>query len=180
MIEFPMPSGSELLVGRKKVAAEVVRLCGELNRDYGDREVLYLTIMNGGQIFSSLLAQGLTFDLRMDYLQVGRYGNQTRGGQLSWLHRPQQEIAEREVLLIDDIFDQGYTMQAVMGYCREQGARSVRSVVLVEKQHAREKAACRPDYVGMKLPDRYLFGLGMDFENRWRQLPDIHALRKGQ
>ena len=90
--------------------------------------------------------------------------------------RPHVEMRDRIVLLVDDILDEGYTLQAIRKYCIEQGARRVLIAVLCEKKHGRVVPGLVADFVGLEVPDRYVFGYGMDYHELGRNLPAIHAL----
>ncbi len=175
-IDALLPPGSERIVARAEIERTLDRLAADLNRDFAGKPVLYLTVMNGALIFAADLAQRLCLDMRMDYLQVSRYGNETEGGILEWVARPRKSMAGQHVLIVDDIYDEGHTMEAVKKFCQAQAAASVSIVVMAEKDHPREKAATAPDYVGLTVPDRFVFGYGMDYREKLRQLPEIYAL----
>ncbi len=148
--------------------------------DYsGDRPV-YLTVMHGGLPFAAQLAMELGelgLDLEFDYLHATRYRGETSGGELVWKHRPATPLQGRRVLLVDDIVDEGQTLAAVRAWCVEQGAAEVRIAALAVKAHDRCVEGVRADYKGVDVPDRYVFGYGMDFHEQGRNLPAIYALR---
>ncbi len=149
----------------------------QLNTDYVNQGIVYLTIMNGGMIFASDLAKKLNLDMEMDYVQVSRYGLETHGGQLIWKHQCETNLEGKHVILVDDIFDEGYTLQAVDEWCRKKGAKSVKSAVLVSKIHERGYADLRPDYSAIEVEDLYIFGYGMDYQEKLRHLNDIYYLK---
>ncbi|HQK77947.1 MAG TPA: phosphoribosyltransferase family protein, partial [Candidatus Hydrogenedentes bacterium] len=107
-------------------------------------------------IVAGRLLPRLDFQLRLGYLHATRYQGATRGGDLAWVHRPKAAIHGRHILLLDDILDEGLTLEAAVQACREDGAASVRCAVLVEKDRPR-RCTLHPDYVGIRTPDRYLF-----------------------
>ena len=129
-----------------------------------------------GQLSLELGALGL--DLEFDYLHATRYRGETTGGELVWKHRPATALYGRRVLLVDDILDEGYTLAAVRQWCMEQGATDVRIAALTTKQHTRVIEGIRADYVGLEVPDRYVFGFGMDYHEQGRNLPGIYALKE--
>ena len=104
-----------------------------------------------------------------------RYRNRTSGGALTWKRRHETPLAGRSVLVVDDILDEGYTLQDIVAQCRQDGARRVVSAVLSEKIHDRG-CGFHADVVGLKLPDRYVFGYGMDFKGFLRNAPGIFAV----
>ena len=108
---------------------------------------------------------------------MGRYGDATRGGALTWHARPRVSLKNRHVVLLDDIVDEGVTLDALKAFCLSADAAGVTTVVLLDKATVRARTgAPAPDLAALVCPDRYVFGWGMDFEGYWRNLPDIHAL----
>ncbi|BAO44067.1 hypoxanthine-guanine phosphoribosyltransferase [Thiolapillus brandeum] len=139
------------------------------------RNPLLLAVMNGGLVPLGMLLPRLDFPLRVDYLHATRYRERTFGTDLQWKKRPETSLEGETVVIVDDILDEGYTLDAIAAYCREQGAREVISVVLVHKQHDRSNGF-EADIVGMTMPDQYLFGYGMDYKGYWRNAPGIFAV----
>ena len=172
-----LPENSELLVKHEQIQQSISELAEQLNNDYDGKEVVYLTVMNGGMIFATDLAKKLDLNMEMDYVQVSRYGTETTGGQLIWKHRCETNLEAKHVLLIDDIFDEGYTLMAVHEWCEKQKAKSVKSVVLVSKNHNRGYADYKVDYSGFEVEDLYIFGYGMDYQEKLRHLNDIYYLK---
>jgi len=171
-----LPENSTLLYSRGKIQKHIKEMADTLNADYKGQEVVFLTIMNGGMIFATDLAKNLNLDMEMDYVQVSRYGTETTGGQLIWKHQCETILKDKHVLLIDDIFDEGYTLMAVDEWCKEKGAASVKSAVLVTKKHDRGYADFQVDYYGIEVEDLYIFGYGMDYQEKLRHLNDIYHL----
>lgn len=176
MYQKILPPGSQVLINEREINQAIDELANRLNADYADKEVAFLTIMNGGMIFASSLSTRLNIDMEMDYLQLSRYGKSQTGGQLVWKYQPEINMHNRHVILCDDIYDEGHTLEAAHNWCIKQGAKSARSVVLVHKNHDRTYADYKPDYVALDIPDHYIFGYGMDLEEKLRQLPAIYYL----
>lgn len=151
------------------------RLADAINHDLHDRELLVLCIMNGGLVLTGLLLPRLRMPLRVDYIHATRYREQLSGEKLHWRVEPTNELSGRDVLLIDDILDEGYTLDAIIDFCKNQSASSVSAAVLVQKEHDR---GVRPpvSYVGLNVPDRYVFGSGMDYKGYWRNAAGIYAV----
>jgi hypoxanthine phosphoribosyltransferase len=136
---------------------------------------LLVCIMNGGLVFAADLMRKLTLDLEFDYMRAARY-HAEEGGDLVLRVVPETPLAGRQVLLVDDIFDEGRTLAAISEFCRQEGATAVRAAVLLDKPNPRRVAGFSPDFVGLVCPDRFVFGYGMDLSGRWRALPDVRAL----
>ena len=167
---------SEVLFERADLENAIHRIAAQINQDYVGERPVYLTVMHGGMIFASLLSLEFTFDVEFDYLHATRYRGATTGSGLAWLHRPATPLEGRRVLLADDILDEGHTLKAVKHWCEDQGAVDVRIAVLAEKIHDRRVEDIDADYIGIEVPDRYVYGFGMDFNEQGRNLPGLYAL----
>lgn len=166
---------SELLFGQQTIEAELDRLASEIRAVLADRLPLVLTVMNGGVVFAGKLLPRLEFPLECDYLHATRYRDTTAGGGIDWRALPKKEVQGRCVLVLDDILDEGITLAAIRQKLLDLGAAEVWIAVLAEKRLPRTKPV-RADFVGLELPDRYVFGMGMDAYGFWRNLPGIYAV----
>ncbi|KPN20576.1 hypoxanthine-guanine phosphoribosyltransferase [Xanthomonas sp. Mitacek01] len=172
---------ADLLFDRDTLEDAIETMADEIADDYGDDDTppVFITIMHGGMPFAAQLAFALgenELDLEFDYLHATRYRGNTTGSGLAWLHRPATPLQGRRVLLVDDILDEGHTLKAVRQWVEDQGAADVRVAVLAVKDHDRLVDGIEADYVGVEVPDRYVFGYGMDFHEQGRNLPGIYAL----
>jgi hypoxanthine phosphoribosyltransferase len=172
-------SEAECLHREASVEAELDRMAEQITGELADADPLVLCVMVGALVTTAALVTRLPFPVQIDYVHVGRYRGATRGGRLLWHRHPELSLHGRTVLVIDDILDEGYTLDAILGYCHEAGAQRVRSAVLVEKRHGRPRADVLADYVGLSVPDRYVFGYGMDYRSHLRNLTGIYALKEG-
>ena len=153
------------------------RLASEISADLADKDPLLITVMNGGVFLAGRLLPLLDFPLEMDYLHATRYRGETSGGQIQWLATPETPLLDRHVLIIDDILDVGSTLMAIIDACQAQQPASVRTAVLVDKQHDRKAVAgLKADYTGVQAEDAYLFGAGMDYKGYWRNAPGLFAV----
>jgi hypoxanthine phosphoribosyltransferase len=173
---------ADIIHDRTTLDAAIRRMANRIHEDYLDElePPLYVTIMHGGMPFASELGFALGergLDIQFDYLHATRYRGQTSGSGLAWLHRPATPMRGRRVLLVDDILDEGHTLLAVKRWCEDQGAADVRVAVLSVKVHDRCVEGIAADYVGVEVPDRYVFGFGMDYHEQGRNLPAIYALK---
>jgi hypoxanthine phosphoribosyltransferase len=167
---------SDLVAGADEVQSAIRRLAGEIEREMKDRYPLVLVVMGGAVVFAGQLLPLLRMPLDLDYIHVTRYGAATTGGGVEWRVDPPQGARARAVLVLDDILDGGQTMRAIRDRLLEAGAASFRCAVLVEKIRSVERPLT-PDFVGLRIPDRFVFGCGMDAKGYWRNLPEIRAIR---
>ncbi len=160
---------------RPTVEGALDRMAADITRDFAGGDLVVVCVMNGGLIATAALLERLHFALRVDYMHASRYRERTSGDELHWKVEPSQDLAGKHVLIVDDILDEGYTMDAIIRFCQQANPASVRAAVLVQKRHQR---GVRPqiDYVGLDVPDRYVFGYGMDYKGYWRNAPGIFAV----
>src|SRR5262245_30924242 len=167
---------ADLVCSETAVQQALRRLAEEIATRLGERYPLVLSVMGGSVVFSGQLLPLLRFPLEFDYLHATRYDGATRGGVLSWKVLPNRPVAGRPVLVLDDILDEGTTMAAIKRRLLEDGAAEVLCAVFADKNLGRAKPVSA-DFVGITVPDRYVFGFGMDVEEAWRNLPAIYALK---
>lgn len=169
------PAGSERLLGAAAVAEALDRQAERLVARLGNRQaVTMVVLMNGGLYPAVELARRLDFPFAMDHVHATRYRGATSGGELHWGRWPDR--VSGSILLVDDIFDEGHTLQAVRERLLDDGAEEVVTAVLALKQHDRGLPRNWVDDAALTVPDRYVFGCGMDWHGYWRQLDDIWAL----
>ena len=169
---------SELLYDRAALEAAIDRMAADISARLKGERPVYVTVLTGGLITAGMLAPRVAVDLDLDfdYVHVTRYHGATSGGELHWKARPRHDFSGRIVLFVDDILDEGHTLEALKRYAIEAGAAAVYIAVLVRKEHDREVAAVKADFVGLTVPDRYVFGFGMDYEEHGRSLFGIYAV----
>lgn len=167
---------SEEIADANTVQASLDRLGREISDTLHDRFPLVLPVMGGAIVFAGQLLPRLDFPLEFDYLHVTRYRGKTQGGAIEWRVLPGKSVAGRTVLVIDDILDEGETLYAVRQKLLEMGAARVHTAVLADKEIPNKKPI-QADFVGLKVPNRFVFGCGMDAYGLWRNLPEIRALK---
>lgn len=167
---------AEIICTAAEVQAAVARVAGEINAALAERHPLVLSVMGGAVVFTGQLLPLLDFPLDFDYLHVTRYGSARQGGALTWKVAPGESVAGRVVLVLDDILDEGETLAAVRKRVLELGAAACYCAVFADKATGKAKPI-RADFTGIELPDRFVFGFGMDIEGAWRNLPAIYALK---
>lgn len=169
---------SDLLASEAEVVNAIARIAAEMTTELNESNPVLICCMNGGLVFAGQLLTKLQFPLQVDYVHATRYGHEINGVALDWKIRPQFDLHDRTVVLLDDILDEGITLAAIAAYCREQGAANVLMAVLVEKLHLRKVTpGMRADFTGIEVGDRFLFGYGLDYKGYWRNAPGIYALK---
>ncbi|HSC83409.1 MAG TPA: hypoxanthine-guanine phosphoribosyltransferase [Pseudomonas sp.] len=161
-----------------QVEAAIDQVAEAINGELAESNPVVFCVMNGGLIFAGKLLPKLGFPLELSYLHATRYRSETTGGELFWKAKPEISFIDREVLIIDDILDEGHTLSAIIEFCKHAGATKVHTAVLIDKTHDRK---ARPDlkanYVGLPCEDRFIFGYGMDYKGYWRNAAGIFAVK---
>jgi hypoxanthine phosphoribosyltransferase len=168
---------SDPVLSAGEVQAAIQRVAGEIEQRLADAYPLVLAVMGGAVVFAGQILPLLRFPLDFDYIHASRYGAQTQASSIDWRVTPPQNLAGRSVLVLDDILDGGETMAEIRTRVLELGASRFHCAVLVEKMLARRKPIA-PDFVGLQIADRFVFGCGMDAKGYWRNLPEIRAMRE--
>ncbi|GAB2897206.1 hypoxanthine-guanine phosphoribosyltransferase [Uliginosibacterium flavum] len=169
---------ADCLVDNARVEAALDALALTISARLADSNPLVFVVMNGGLVVAGRLLPKLNFPLEVSYLHASRYGHALNGNLLDWRVRPTQDLRGRTVLVLDDILDEGFTLQAILEYLKAEGAAEVLSAVLVHKDHPRKAVpGMRADFTGLDVADRFLFGCGMDYKGYWRNAPGIYALK---
>ncbi len=169
---------ADCLVPEAQVYAAIDTMATQITDALKDSNPLLLCAMNGGLILTGQLLPRLKFPVQAEYLHATRYRQETTGGILEWKLRPDVDMNGRTVLIVDDILDEGTTLDAIADYCRTQGASQVLTAVLVDKQHDRKaRPDLKADFTGLEVEDRFLFGFGMDYKGYWRNAPGIYAVK---
>jgi hypoxanthine phosphoribosyltransferase len=167
---------ADLLCDEAEVRAAIARLADEITAELKGSNPLVLAVMGGSIFFAGNLLPLLRFPLELDTIEASRYGKSTSGGRIVWTVEPGDNVKGRTVLVLDDILDGGETLAAIRDRVKLLGAREFFSAVLTDKDIGRTKPIV-PDFIGLKLPNRYVFGCGMDVSEAWRNLPAIYAVK---
>ena len=170
-------AGAEVIHSAETVAAAVTRVAAEITEKLGDTNPLLLCVMSGGVPFAGQLMTQLHFPLEFDYMHVTRYGQETSGGALSWRAAPWTSVKDRTVLILDDILDEGVTLAAIVERMKQLGAKACYTAVATDKLNGKNKPL-KADFVALTVPDRFVFGYGMDVRGAFRNLPAIYAMKE--
>ena len=170
------PDLESVLFTEQQIRRRVKSLGRELKQVYGDTEFTMISIINGAVLFTADLMREIDNPVRLDCIRISSYANRTKSvGTPQIVHSLTIDIAKRHVLLIDDILDTGKTITLVAGLVAKLKPASLKTCVLLDKQGRRE-VAFEADFVGFKIPDRFVVGYGLDFAERYRNLPCIGVL----
>jgi hypoxanthine phosphoribosyltransferase len=167
---------ADCLFDASAVTAAYDRISRALRAEYATLNPVVLCVMIGGLIPTVELIKRLNFPFELDYLHATRYRSETTGSNLVWKVEPSTALKDRHVLIIDDILDEGHTLLAIQRAVLDQAPASLKTAVLSEKRHNRKAPGVAAQFVGLQLPDRYVFGCGMDYKEYFRQLPGIFAV----
>jgi hypoxanthine phosphoribosyltransferase len=166
----------KILIGEEQVREGVQRLAQEITAQYADRPLTIIGVLTGSIVLLADLIRQLSMPLRVGVIQARSYrGASTRRGPLILNSDLMPDIAGRDVLLIDDIFDTGHTLLETISLLDDMRPASIRSAVFLQKQ-GRQKVSYEPDYVAFEIPDEFVVGFGLDYQDAYRHLPYVAAL----
>lgn len=169
---------ADLVCSAEQVNAALDRLATDISARLKGTDPLVLVVMNGALMPASQIFLRMDFPFQISYIHVTRYRGETSGGEINWVARPNVPVAGRTVLVVDDIFDEGTTLKAIIDELKQAGVAEIYSAVLVDKRHDRKEPGLKIDFIGLEVEDRYVFGCGMDYKEYWRNLPAIYALKE--
>ena len=168
---------ADLIHSPEAVEAAIEKMGREITAVLSDKNPVILCLMIGGIIPTGKLLPLLNFPLQVEYIHATRYRGETRGGELYWIRKPTISLQDRHVLIVDDILDEGTTLMAMVKECKNSQAKTIRTAVLADKQLVKERNFKKADFTGVTVPDRYLFGYGMDYKEYLRNAPGIFAVK---
>ena len=165
-----------MLIGEAEIAARVRELAADIERDFVERDLLVVALLTGTVPFLADLIRHITLPMRLDFMGVSSYGNNTAPGELVFTKELRLEACDRDVLLVDDILDTGKTLRAVIDKLNALEPKSIKTCVLLEKK-SRRAEQITADYIGFEVPDAFVVGYGLDYAERYRNLPFIGILK---
>jgi len=170
------PEVERVLITDAQIARRVRTLARVIERDFRGREVVVISLLNGTVLFLADLIRHLSLPLRLDFIGVSSYGAGTESGELVFTKELRLDVRGRDVLLVDDILDTGKTLSRVIPKLRALNPRRIKVCVLLDKPSRRvEKVAA--DYVGFEIPDVFVVGYGLDYAEKYRNLPFVGVLK---
>lgn len=165
-----------VLITDVQLARRIRRLSAEIERDFRGREMVVVSLLSGTVMFLADLIRHLSIPMRLDFIGVSSYGTGTTSGELVFTKELRLDVRGRDVLLVDDILDTGRTMKRVLAKLRPLKPRRIKTCVLLDKS-ARRVEKVRADYVGFSIPDLFVIGYGLDYAERYRNLPFVGVLK---
>lgn len=171
-------SSLPVLIPREEVASAVARLAAQISRDYFDKNPLLIGILKGSFVFMADLIRQLGFPLELDFIRLSSYGGSTRSsGRVRVVQSLRSVVGARHVLVIEDIVDTGVTVAFIMDYLQKKRPASLALCALLDKP-SRRRVPVAIDYLGITVPDKFLVGYGLDFNEKYRNLPDVCVLEE--
>ena len=164
-----------VLINEDQIQQRLQALSRAIQRDFVGRELVVISLLNGTVMFLADLIRHLSLPLRLDFIGVSSYGNGTLPGELLFTKELRLDVQGRDVLLVDDILDTGHTMARVLQKVRALKPRRIKTCVLLNKP-TRRVVKVEADYVGFDIPDCFVVGYGLDFAERYRNLPFVGVL----
>lgn len=167
----------EILLNEAQIDDIVTRLAEQIDRDYADKRLVLVSILKGSVMFTAALMGKLKTGAEIEFMKVSSYGAQTKStGCISvLLDLKRDDLEDLDLLIVEDIIDSGRTLNLLTNLLRERGAKSVRTVTLLDKPSRRE-VNYTPDYIGAEIPDEFVVGYGLDYDERFRNLPFVGIL----
>jgi len=165
-----------VLITEDQIARRIRALAREIQRDYARRELVIVSLLNGTVLFLADLIRHLPLPLRLDFMGVSSYGKGTESGELVFTKELRLDVRGRDVLLVDDILDTGRTMKRVLEKLHHLKPQRIRTCVLLDKP-ARRVENVPADYIGFRIPDLFVVGYGLDYAERYRNLPFVGVLK---
>ena len=165
-----------VLIPQTQIARRVRELAREIGRDFAGKDMVVVSLLNGTVMFLADLIRHLNLPLRLDFIGVSSYGTGTTSRELVFTKELRLDVRGRDVLLVDDILDTGKTMRCVVDKLNELKPRQIKTCVLLDKP-ARRVENIQADYAGFEIPDLFVVGYGLDYAERYRNLPFVGVLK---
>ena len=169
-------SKSSVLYSEIEIKNAIQDIASQANQTIDASEIYVLCVMNGALIFAGQLLPQLEKNIQYNYIHATRYDNSITGGSIHWLVRPPKDIEGKTVLILDDILDEGITLNEIVSTCRTMNAKEIYTAVLFNKEITKEKSYL-PNFIGLRVPDQFVFGYGLDCKGLGRNLPHLYALK---
>lgn len=178
LVRIPMthPAKKERLYSRREIQKRVKELAGIISDDYRQEELILIGVLKGAFVFLSDLARNLSIPVKLDFVRLASYGSRSQSqGEIRLIKTIEIPIENKHVLVVEDIVDSGLTMNFLLDFLKQENPKSVRICALIDKKERRE-VPVNVDYVGFSIPEGFIVGYGLDFDERYRHLPALYHL----
>ncbi len=168
-----IPNNIEVLISREEVEKRIKELAQQIENDYRDKDLICIGLLKGSVLFLCDLVKEIKLPLVIDFMNVSSYGDETVSrGVVRIVKDTDLDVKDKDILLVEDIIDTGYTLDYVKNMIKMKGAKSVKCISLLDKPE-RRKVNIEADYIGFKVPDKFVIGYGLDYIQKYRNLPYI-------
>jgi hypoxanthine phosphoribosyltransferase len=168
-------SKSSVIYSEIEIKIVIQNIADQVNQTIKTDDLYVLCVMNGALIFAGQLLPRLEKNIQYNYIHATRYASSLTGGPIHWLVKPPIDIEGKTVLILDDILDEGITLREIAATCLAMKAKAIFTAVLFDKEIVKEKSYL-PNFIGLKVPNRFVFGYGLDCKGLGRNLPHLYAL----
>jgi hypoxanthine phosphoribosyltransferase len=169
-----------ILVSEQQIDEITTKIADRINADYKDsgRDLVLICILKGSLMFTSMLMQKITLPLEVEFMKVSSYGASTVSSGVINIHLDiqREDLSDADFIVVEDIIDSGRTLSYLVRYLAERGANSVKTCTLLDKP-SRRTVDFSPDYVGTEIPDKFVVGFGLDYDEKYRNLPFVGILK---
>ena len=167
----------DVLISEKEIDNRILEIADRINKDYEGEELALICVLKGGVMFMCDLAKRLNLNVRLDFMSVSSYGSQTKSsGVVKIIKDLDDSIDGKNVLVVEDIIDSGNTLSYLMDILKKRGPKSIKLCTLLDKPSRREKKDVFVDYVCFEIEDKFVVGYGLDYDQRYRNLPYIGVM----
>ena len=167
----------DVLISEKEIDNRILEIADRINKDYEGEELTLICVLKGGVMFMCDLAQKLNLNVRLDFMSVSSYGSETKSsGVVKIIKDLDDSIDGKNVLVVEDIIDSGNTLSYLMDILKKRGPKSIKLCTLLDKPSRREKKDVFVDYVCFEIEDKFVVGYGLDYDQRYRNLPYIGVM----
>ena len=166
-----------VMITEEEISKRILEVADRINKDYEGRELILICVLKGGVMFMCDLAKRLNLDVRLDFMSVSSYGSETKSsGVVKIIKDLDDSIDGKNVLVVEDIIDSGNTLSYLMDILKKRGPKSIKLCTLLDKPSRREKKDVFVDYVCFEIEDKFVVGYGLDYDQRYRNLPYIGVM----
>ena len=167
----------DVLISEKEIDNRILEIADRINKDYEGEELTLICVLKGGVMFMCDLAKRLNLNVRLDFMSVSSYGSQTKSsGVVKIIKDLDDSIDGKNVLVVEDIIDSGNTLSYLMDILKKRGPKSIKLCTLLDKPSRREKKDVFVEYVCFEIEDKFVVGYGLDYDQRYRNLPYIGVM----